>query len=51
MKIGFREVNINPTFPVNRMKRPDKKNMAVHDDLHCRILCIEDEGKKPWYQF
>lgn len=51
MKIGFREVNINPTFPVNRMKRPDKKNMAVHDDLHCRILCIEEEGKKPWYHF
>lgn len=47
MKIGFYQFVINPEFPVYRMMGGEK-HMAVYDDLHCRILVIDD-GKKPLY--
>lgn len=48
MKIGTLEININPTFPVNRMLS-EEKHLAVSDDLHCRIVVFEEEGKKPLF--
>lgn len=52
MKIGFKEIVINPEFPVNRMLyHNEEKIQSVSDDLHCRILVMdpEEEGKRPWY--
>ena len=52
MKIGFKEIVINPEFPVKRMLfHGGEKHQAVSDDLHCRILVIDpqEEGKKVWY--
>lgn len=49
MKIGFLEININPEFPVKRLFG-NGKHQAVSDDLHCRILVLQKEGK-PWYHF
>ncbi|MCD7863689.1 MAG: hypothetical protein LUG61_09360 [Lachnospiraceae bacterium] len=48
MKIGTLEININPTFPVNRMLS-EEKHLAVSDDLHCRIVVFEQEGVKPLF--
>lgn len=47
MKIGFHEFNINPPFPVNRMLSSNQ-HQACADDLHCRILVIDD-GRLPLY--
>lgn len=51
MKIGYKEIVINPEFPVNRMLRKNDKIMEVYDDLHCRILVIDpqQEKKKQWF--
>ena len=52
MKIGYKQITINPEFPVNRMlAHKGEKHQAVADDLHCRILVIDpcEEGKNPWY--
>ncbi len=49
MKIGYQSIRINPEFPVNRMLNHGEKHQACHDDLHCRILMLEEEGHKPWY--
>lgn len=49
MKIGFIQFVVNPLFPVDRMKARGGKNMECHDDLHCRILMIEQDGEKPIY--
>ena len=52
MKVGFKQIVINPEFPVNRMLyHNQEKHQAVADDLHCRMLVIDpcEEGKRPWY--
>ncbi len=52
MKIGFKEICINPEFPVNRMLGAKaEKIMDVSDDLHCRILVIDPmkQGQRLWY--
>ncbi len=53
MKIGFKEISINPEFPVYRMLKGKggEKIMEVSDDLHCRMLVIDPAtaGSKPWY--
>ncbi|MGI6582190.1 MAG: hypothetical protein ACOX1M_07700 [Erysipelotrichaceae bacterium] len=51
MKIGFKEIKINPEFPVNRMLNKYEKIIEVSDDLYCRILVIDSqkEGKNPWF--
>ena len=42
MKIGVKEININPTFPVYRMLgRHSEKILDVLDDLNCRIIAFE----------
>lgn len=51
MKIGFKEICINPEFPVNRMlAHGGEKIREVYDDLHCRMLMIDPqkEGQKVW---
>ncbi len=52
MKVGFKQIVIDPEFPVNRMLfHGGEKIMEVDDHLHCRMLVIDPcaEGKKPWY--
>ena len=44
MKIGYKEFVSNPVFPVNRMLRREQ-HMRCSDDLHGRILYLQDEGK------
>lgn len=51
MEIGFTQFIINPPFPVDRMKGKGAKQTACADDLHCRILLLKAEGKKPLYHF
>lgn len=46
MRIGYKEIVINPVFPVNRMLSQEK-HLAVSDDLHCRIVVIE-KNEKPF---
>ena len=48
MKIGFRQFVINPEFPVEGMTLREKI-MDCADDLHCRVLLIEAEDRKPFY--
>ena len=39
MKLGFKQIVINPEFPVNRMLfHKGEKHQEVSDDLHCRML-------------
>lgn len=47
MRIGFIQFLTNPIFPVHRMLK-EEKHQACADDLHCRILVIEKDGK-PFY--
>ncbi|MGN1344248.1 MAG: hypothetical protein ACI4U3_06690 [Traorella sp.] len=44
MKIGYKQFNINPTFPVNRMLS-DIKHQDTADELNCRVLILQKEGK------
>lgn len=47
MRIGYKEITINPVFPVNRMLC-EEKHLAVSDDLHCRIVVFE-KNEKPLF--
>ncbi len=53
MKTGFKEITINPVFPVRRMlgARNGEKITDCYDDLHVRILVIDPdrENSRPWY--
>ena len=48
MKIGFRQFEITPDFPVQVMTLKEKTADSA-DALHCRVLIIEPENQKPWY--
>lgn len=47
VRIGTLEVDINPTFPVNRMLS-EEKHQAVADDLHCRVVVFDDGAGRPF---
>ena len=47
MRIGTLEVNINPTFPVNRMLS-EEKHLAVADDLNCRLVVFDKGEGRPF---
>ena len=48
MRIGMKQICINPPFPVNRMLK-EEKHQVVSDDLFCRIIVIDSEEDIPFY--
>ncbi len=48
MQIGYLQINIEPTFPVNRMLK-EEKHQKVADSLNCRILALINDNETPFY--